>query len=163
MIVLRSELQEGRGERWTTPTTFSKVPVTDEQRRKETTAACEILRCQVEFWPFSDARPDWTSIERTIRSRWANTDTHLYVPAAHESGHEHHNGLAIACDTLPVDRVTRYTTYVRGTPDRRVQGRVAVEPPTFGIQRKLLALAAYESQCQLWPHHFLADQSEWYA
>src|SRR5687768_8666367 len=100
IVVLRSELQEQRGEE-----------ITDGQRRSETDGALRVLGCsRAEFWPFSDAQPDWRAIERALRDvaslRWPAGDLgegvasfdRVYAPAVEDGGHPHHNRVGELAD-----------------------------------------------------------------
>lgn len=149
-VVLRSTLQEGRGE-----------GTTDAERRWETGKAAAELGCPVEFWHYMDHAPDWHAIEKHIGRLKPD---HVYAPAVEMGGHPHHNTLGEIADvTFAWSKVTHYTTYVNGGDRTTIGPRERVVPEPWMVGAKLRALACYESQIRLWPHHFLGAQHEYYA
>lgn len=177
IVVLESHLQEQRGNTYTTGWGWQprgheetrQQPITNDVRQLETEDAMANLgvitlydTSRLEFWPFRDDAPDWGAIAERIVRETAEAD-HVYAPATTFEGHEHHNALGeIVAEVIGYSKRTFYTTYVRGTPDVREQGDTEVKPEPWMVAAKLRALACYRSQIELWPHHFLADQREFY-
>ena len=84
----------------------------------------------------------------------------VYAPAVEEGGHEQHNMIGRIVADIWRAEATHYLTYTNGR-DRSISDRpVPVEPGW--ISAKFRALAHYESQIKMWPHHFLAEQREYY-
>ncbi len=152
------------------------LPVTAEQRRKETDRACRILQAGpcyqrspslspdygADFLGFrDDAPPAVEEITDWLLSYGAEA---IYAPAWEPNGHPQHNLVACACDGLPV--VERYMTY---TPaGKSISNRPVEIKDGSWIALKHRALACYESQMNLdpkmgcWPH-FMRDIIEYYA
>jgi hypothetical protein len=180
IVVLESHLQEQRGNTYWCD--GAERLITNAVRQRETEFAIYALRGpdpdqrnrilaahDIEFWPFRDDRPDWGAVGVALASLVLNPAEcveRIYAPALHPRGHEHHNALAQAVNHARAARadleVVSYCSYERGAPDVRVPGR-EVKPEPWMVARKLQALACYRSQIELWPHHFLDDQREWYA
>jgi LmbE family N-acetylglucosaminyl deacetylase len=146
VIVFDGHVQRLRGE-----------PITAEQRREETNAACSILGVDVEFLGFSDANPPDAATLAKALAPYAPYPA--YVPAVEEDGHKQHNLVGtVAKAVLDVER--EYMTYTRH--GKSTGERVPFEPDW--PRKKLLALACYESQIRLanTAEHFLRNQFEYY-
>lgn len=161
IIVLESHLQEQRGNTYRASSSSVRSPITNAVRQDETRAAVSTLAggVSLEFWPFRDDDPDWDAIRERIDALDADV---VYAPCAYDQGgHEHHNRIGtLAADFAP-GQVVKYDTYVFGRT--RVTDGIEQIPEPWMVERKFRALACYRSQIGLWPHHFLAEQREYYA
>jgi len=154
VVVYDSYLQEQRGN-----------PVTWQQRRAETVAACEILGVGAIFLGLSDADPGVTAgvIRDKLRGALGDFNEAVFAPAIEPGGHEQHNLVAAAVEDRRT--VCRYLTYERHAGKSTAGHAVPILTPRW-IGKKLRALACYESQWDpklgCYPH-FLREQTEYYA
>lgn len=154
VTVLRSHVQEVR------PT--HGVAITAEEREAETEFAMRVLGLTHEQWDVPDFRPDWDAVREKLEA--LRDVDHVFAPAVEEDGHEHHNVIGgLAIEVFGADRVTHYLTYTNGRA-RSTWGE-PVEPGPGMVQKKLRALACYDSQIEhpSTGHHFLAAQWEFVA
>lgn len=140
------------------------VKITAQQRRAETLAAVNELGCAPPlFMGFSDAAPPSSALSDAIGELIRKTSPEaVWAPAVEPGGHEQHNAVGrIARELFPGTR--HYLTYTRPA-GKSVHGTpVAIGPGM--IERKLRALACYESQIELenCREHFLRGLHEYYA
>ncbi len=142
VTVLQSVTQEAQG-------------ITNEQRQRETKAACSILGCEWTQWPEGDHEPDWSAIEAMMWNERENREwDRVFAPLPEQGGHDHHNQVGRIALEVFGDRVTFYTTYLFGGP-RTVAGDPV---PYTGemLLNKLSALRCYESQILRGPRRFFA-------
>lgn len=99
-------------------------------------------------WPYSDAEPDWGSVEAAMRAFDRDREPEVvFAPAVEGGGHEQHNAIGELAAKVFEGRVVSYLTYRRG--HLRTQ---SANPATFKpewVQKKLRALACYGSQIAL--------------
>ena len=122
------------------------IPITFQQRRFETKAACQILGCPPpQFACFRDDDP--TVTPNHIRSRVGQmidrlAGKEIYAPAMEAGGHKQHNMVAEAFGLVP--GVKRYLTYTDRGKSVRPNEVPILQPEWIGL--KLKALAVYNSQ-----------------
>lgn len=140
-----------------------RPPITAEEREDETDHAMRVLGLTHEQWAIPDDDPDWDAVRRGLEElRDADGIRRVFAPAPEDGGHDHHNLIGmLAVDVFGPDVVTGYLTYTNGRV-RSTWGE-QVEPGPGMVQKKLRALACYDSQIehQATGHHFLNCQHEY--
>ena len=143
------------------------------ERRQETIDALAELRIpkeMVRFAGLNDAgNYDVATVSRSIlRTVQIGDDTEIFAPAFEDGGHDQHNVVARAAESIVSQtemNLTQYTTYVRGKGKTRTAHPVTIADGDW-IARKHRALACYRSQymnaelgCRSW---FEGDLAEYY-
>lgn len=140
-------------------------PVTWQERREETRAALKelgVVKPPI-FAGFSDATPDWKSVQQWILDLAVSLTPHtVYRPLAEIGGHEQHNLVSQCAGVINSPRTIDYTTY---TKHGKSTGARPVPCTGDMIRRKLRALACYRSQIEVanCREHFMRGLHEYYA
>lgn len=118
------------------------LPITPEERRAETVAACEEMGVtSLTFWPQPESAPDWDAVEAMMRDL-PSPET-VFAPAVEDGGHEQHNMVGLLAQAVFGSKVVPYLTYTR---ERGRSVGMEVTPEPWMIPAKHRALACYQSQ-----------------
>jgi LmbE family N-acetylglucosaminyl deacetylase len=153
VTVLRSQVQESR-----------RTGITAAMREDETRWAMLQLGLLHEQWDFPDLDPPWRDVEAALAVLRDSNGTigQVFAPYPEDGAHDHHNEVGrLAAKVFGPDVVTGYLTYTGGRFRSTWGDRV--EPGPGMVQRKLRALACYDSQIEhpSTGHHFLGWQHEY--
>jgi LmbE family N-acetylglucosaminyl deacetylase len=120
------------------------------QRSLETAEAITILGCSHHEIPMPADQMDWDKLREKLEP-WnsaalvAATPDHVYAPAAHPEGDEHHNKVAEIASEVFGGKTVPYLTH---TAHKRLEGAREVIPTPDEIHRKLRAVSCYRSQIE---------------
>jgi LmbE family N-acetylglucosaminyl deacetylase len=127
--------------------------VTGAQRDEENARAFRELGIDPPVsWPYRDDEPDWEAIVHDVGLLERRGFERVFAPLPEMAGHEQHNFLGHLVEAVFANHpVVFYTTYQFGGP------RTTGDPVPYErewVQRKLRALACFESQILHGPVRF---------
>lgn len=153
-----------RSERMADPRYPGGMPVTAEERERETAEAMQILGCNWTQWPIGDHKPNAEEVEAWmigLRDPSGADDWDIvFSPAFEEDGHVDHNMVSLVADSVFGDcSIINYLTYTNGGRSRGEE--VSYEPEWVAL--KHAALSCYRTQAAhpMTRAHFLGDIHEY--